>query len=298
MPEVHFHRNQIFYRLPGTLCQTLYDTGEIKSVPAGEIILNEGDELDSLYIVLTGRTEAILPKTESRAGAVRLSELGPGDCFGEYAFIDQQPASATIRALTDAEVARIGYDALRRFLDAHPTVGSIVYQNLLHILVRRLRLSNAELDLFTLSVTGQESADWVSPHGAGTGLDSLPDWSSVQTAGIEEILDQFFQAVTDQDMSQLPLANKVTYSGTMLPKPAEGADAVRNYMSETAPFIKSFSIKEMVIGDHSAAVLVRYRGVNDVSFEGCYVIEVEGDQITRIRTVFDSRPLIQGTAEN
>jgi len=33
MHQVEFHRNQIFYRLPQSLCQTLFDAGEIKSVP-------------------------------------------------------------------------------------------------------------------------------------------------------------------------------------------------------------------------------------------------------------------------
>lgn len=152
MPQIEFSRNQVFYRLPDTLCQMLFDTGEIQTVEAGHIIVNEGENLQRLYIVLEGRVEAFLPKTESRVSAVPLHALGPGDCFGEYAFIDQQPASATIHALTGAEVFSIGYDTLRQFLDAHHTVASIVYQNLLRILVRRLRDSNAELDLFTFSL--------------------------------------------------------------------------------------------------------------------------------------------------
>jgi hypothetical protein len=49
-----------------------------------------------------------------------------------------------------------------------------------------------------------------------------------------------------------------------------------------------------VIGGDSAAVLVRYEAVNGVQFEGCYFLEVESGLITRIRTVFDSRPLMTG----
>ena len=157
MTKVDFQRDQIFHRLPETLCQTLFESGETRAVPAGDIIVSEGDPLHHLFIVLEGRTEALLPKTGSRQASVRLNKFGPGDCFGEYAFIDRRPASATVRALTDAEVFCIHYDDLRAFLDGHPTVASIIYQNLLHILVRRLRMTNAELDLFTLSFTGDES---------------------------------------------------------------------------------------------------------------------------------------------
>lgn len=181
MSQVEFHRDQIFHRLPEPLCQTLFDTGKTRSGPAGDIILNEGEKLHHLYIVLEGRTEALLPKTGSRVNSVRLNVLGPGDCFGEYAFIDQ-----------------------------------------------------------------------------------------------------------------LPLGDEANYSGTMLTEAAEGADAVRSYMSETAPFITSFHVEDAVIDNNSADVLVKYQGINGVQFEGTYSMDFENDQIVRIRTVFDSRPLMTG----
>jgi hypothetical protein len=113
-------------------------------------------------------------------------------------------------------------------------------------------------------------------------------------ATIESVLAKFFQAVKDCDMDQLPVASQVSYSGTMLREPARGAGAVKFYMSETAPFVKSFSIEETVIGSDSAAVMVRYEAVNGVVFEGCYFMDIEDGLITRIRTVFDSLPLMKG----
>jgi hypothetical protein len=113
-------------------------------------------------------------------------------------------------------------------------------------------------------------------------------------AAIQQVLEQFFTAIGTRDMSGLPLAGQVTYSGTMLPEPVEGADAVRNYMSTTAPFIQSLRIEETVIESDSAAVMVRYTGINGVRFEGCYFMDFDQGQIARIRTVFDSRPLMQG----
>jgi hypothetical protein len=110
---------------------------------------------------------------------------------------------------------------------------------------------------------------------------------------IEGLLDQFFQAVKTNDMGLVPLADQVSYSGNLLPKAAEGAVAVRNYLSGAAPFIKSFQIEERVIASGSAAVLVRYEGINGVQFEGSYFMDFEQGRIARIRTVFDSRPLMQ-----
>lgn len=95
-------------------------------------------------------------------------------------------------------------------------------------------------------------------------------------------------------MSQLPLSDQASYSGTMLPEGAAGAEAVRTYLSETAPFIKSIHIEDTVIDIGSAAVLVEYEAINGVHFAGCYFIDFEEDQIARIRTVFDSRPMMTG----
>lgn len=151
MPHVDYSRDQIFFRLPEALCQLLYDAGEVTPLPAGKVIVHEGDRLDHLSIVLSGEIEVFLPSNDRRVSEVRLTHLGPGDCFGEYAFVDQQPASASIRTVKDADVYSIQHTTLREFLDTHHSVASIIYQNLLRILVGRLRASNAELDLFTIS---------------------------------------------------------------------------------------------------------------------------------------------------
>jgi CRP-like cAMP-binding protein len=151
MPQVDYSRDQIFYRLPEALCQLLYEAGDIATAPSGTVIVNEGDRLDRLFILLSGRIDVVLPEGERRASDVMLTQLGPGDCFGEYAFVDHQPASATIRTAEDCSVFSISHKTLNEFLETHHSVASIVYRNLLKILVGRLRATNAELDLFTLS---------------------------------------------------------------------------------------------------------------------------------------------------
>jgi CRP-like cAMP-binding protein len=151
MSHAAFTRNRLFHKLPESLALLLFEAGTVSIVPTGTEIVGEGEALDKLYIVLGGKAEVYLPQNESRFSPVKLSELAPGDCFGEYAFVDRQPASASIRAASDAEVYAIHFDTLHKFLDRHHSVASILYRNLLNILVERLRASNAELDLFTLS---------------------------------------------------------------------------------------------------------------------------------------------------
>lgn len=151
MAHVEFTRNRLFHRLPEALTRQLFDAGEVLQVPSDTVIVNEGEDLDRLFVVLSGRVSVYLPANESRFSLVKLTMMGPGDCFGEYAFIDRGPASASISAASHAEVYAIHFDTLQKFLDEHHIVASIIYRNLLNILVKRLRDSNAELDLFGFS---------------------------------------------------------------------------------------------------------------------------------------------------
>jgi CRP-like cAMP-binding protein len=151
MSNFKFAQAPILEKIPEPVCQMLLEAGETRKLRAGEVIVNEGERLARLYIVLAGEVEVYLPKRSARITPVKLTRLGPGGCFGEYAFVDHQPASAAIRSVDLAEVFSISHLDLQNFLDSHMTVASIFYRNLLRILAGRLRSANAELDLFSFS---------------------------------------------------------------------------------------------------------------------------------------------------
>jgi hypothetical protein len=60
-------------------------------VPAGEVLIHEGDEGDRFYVVESGRLTAAFK------GDV-LSQMGPGDPFGEIALLRDVPRTATVTA--------------------------------------------------------------------------------------------------------------------------------------------------------------------------------------------------------
>ncbi|MCQ3938787.1 MAG: cyclic nucleotide-binding protein [Chloroflexi bacterium] len=84
---------------------------------AGAMILAEGTNADTFYIVTQGMVEVILPRP-NQSDVVAL-QLGPGKVFGEMEFFHEKKHRASIRAseATPVEVLAIGYDQLSELLD-------------------------------------------------------------------------------------------------------------------------------------------------------------------------------------
>ena len=76
----------------------------IKKVPAGEILIREGEEgvaADELYVVKSGDFEVL----QNHKGVnVRVNRKQAGDIFGEVAILYSVPRNATVVALSDSEV--------------------------------------------------------------------------------------------------------------------------------------------------------------------------------------------------
>jgi NADH dehydrogenase len=67
----------------------------------GDVIFNEGDVGDYLYILVSGQVEVL---KNSQDQPLRVATLGPGEYFGEMALINEKRRIATIRCLTPVDV--------------------------------------------------------------------------------------------------------------------------------------------------------------------------------------------------
>ncbi|MGQ9661786.1 MAG: cyclic nucleotide-binding domain-containing protein [Kiritimatiellia bacterium] len=81
---------------------------------AGEILLRQGDEGHSFYLLLSG-TVRVSIKGESGA-EVSLARLGRGDFFGEMSLLTGEKRSATVTAETDTRVAVLAHSTLSNLL--------------------------------------------------------------------------------------------------------------------------------------------------------------------------------------
>jgi EAL domain-containing protein (putative c-di-GMP-specific phosphodiesterase class I) len=78
--------------------------------PAGEIIFKEGDPGNSAYIIEEGSVEVGVSSSQH-------ARLGKGEMFGEIALIDQQPRTATVRAVENTVLIPIPRQLVKELLE-------------------------------------------------------------------------------------------------------------------------------------------------------------------------------------
>jgi CRP/FNR family transcriptional regulator, cyclic AMP receptor protein len=115
-----------------------------------DTLFNEGDEADDLYVVLKGRVAIAKRSPDGRESLVAL--MKPGDMFGEMPLFDDEPRSASVRALERSEVARVPFDAVRAELEARP---GLLWEVVAMFATRLRAAGDALADAMLLDVVGR-----------------------------------------------------------------------------------------------------------------------------------------------
>lgn len=95
---------------------------------AGTMILTEGTNADSFYIVSKGTVEVILPRPNQ--SDVTVLQLGAGKILGEMAFFHERKRRASVRAAESGpvEVLVLGYDQLDELLNQSEVTREALHQ--------------------------------------------------------------------------------------------------------------------------------------------------------------------------
>jgi serine/threonine protein phosphatase PrpC len=112
-----------------------------KEVPEGGVVFETGDPGDALYVVISGRLSV-------RRGTVAISEIGPGDHFGEMALIDDTARSATVRAETTSRLLAFPRAEFEGLVAADLALAAKIFMGLLGRLSLRIRELNNEIAVY------------------------------------------------------------------------------------------------------------------------------------------------------
>jgi serine/threonine-protein kinase len=93
------------------------------TVPAGTIIIREGEDGDAAYVILEGRCAAY--QVEGGEEFV-LRDMGPGEVFGETAVFSRKPRTASVKAATDVVLLMVTGEILLMTLGLNSWMGAFV----------------------------------------------------------------------------------------------------------------------------------------------------------------------------
>ncbi|NML26303.1 Crp/Fnr family transcriptional regulator [Zoogloea dura] len=148
----YLDRVDLFEGLTDEHAELLMERSRVRTFAANTIVVSEGDEGNSLFVVQSGALKAFL--TDNAGREVTLSLLDPGDYFGELALLDEAPRSASVAAVTKSEVLQIPRTAFLALIEVHPACMQIVVRNL----VGRIRtLTESVRSLALVDVFGRIS---------------------------------------------------------------------------------------------------------------------------------------------
>lgn len=138
--DVEMLRNiPLFVGLPTAKLKLIAYTAEVIRFGQDEVIVQQGDPADSVYIIADGEAEVWL--TDTTGHSTRLAVLGPHSLFGETAVLARSRRTATVRAKGHVVTFKISANVFLDLVRQSPDIGMQV----MTILAERLERSTALL---------------------------------------------------------------------------------------------------------------------------------------------------------
>jgi PPM family protein phosphatase len=131
-------RIPIFANLAYTELVKVLGLTQLARTPAGQVIVEEGEQGDEFFVVLSGEVDI-------HKGGQLLTTLRAGAHIGEMAMVDSAPRSATVRAKTDVNLLVMRREEFFGLIRSEPVVASKLLWSFVQVLSGRLRETNEAL---------------------------------------------------------------------------------------------------------------------------------------------------------
>jgi len=162
-------RVPLFKRLEPQELEKLAEEIDQVNFKDGELIFNQHDRGDSLYVVESGSVRIWV--VDEDVSEVTLAELKPGEFFGEMAVLDRGERSSSATAIGDTHLHRLSSDDFQQFLIEHPDAAIDVICEIAarmrqtNLLVSQRASRNINVEMEQRSTIGQRIADRVASFG-------------------------------------------------------------------------------------------------------------------------------------
>lgn len=110
------------------------------SLAADKILLNEGEQSHSMYLLMEGRL--VVTRKEGDKDVI-LGYINDGEVVGELSFLDQQPRSATVRAVNECKLVQIPLKTIDDIFQTQPPWLEVFIKTL----VKRIRKADSRIKI-------------------------------------------------------------------------------------------------------------------------------------------------------
>ena len=124
----------LFKTIPGDILSKIAQLAMEVQTGIDDMIFNEGDHGDSLYIIISG-------KVSVTRGGKSIAMLEQGNCIGEMSLLDQEPRSAGALAIEDSILLKIDQEGFYELMSSNPDI----MKQIVMMLTRRVRQMNKKL---------------------------------------------------------------------------------------------------------------------------------------------------------
>ena len=149
-PQV-LRRCALFQTLSSAQLAKVAAIAELRELPGGASIFQEGQAGDEMFVVVSGRVR--ISKMVKGVGEEALTILEAGAWFGEMAMIDDAPRSADAIAHTPCALAVIRREALDQLMFVDKELAYVLLWTFVRTLSARLRETNDKIQGF-FAMTG------------------------------------------------------------------------------------------------------------------------------------------------
>jgi CRP-like cAMP-binding protein/AmiR/NasT family two-component response regulator len=115
--------------------QKMIEERKVRNVKKRQVIYYEGDDVNGVYLILTGKIKTIKLSTDGRE--LLTGMYGSDNYFGIAAFLSQEPYAETAEAVEDSTVCLLPKEMVEELLNKHPDVAKQFIQILSNDLLEK-----------------------------------------------------------------------------------------------------------------------------------------------------------------
>jgi membrane protein len=157
----------------------------------GEYVCTEGEEGREMFYILSGRVQV-----EKKAGKTNklITEMGPGNYFGEMAALIQSPRTASVRTLTDCDIAVIDAGTFRELIKQYGNIAVLVLKEMsMRVKNATTKIENLAHEWIKLVTVLYFLKEW--PFADGLDYESeLAGMSGKETWEVREVINELAKA--------------------------------------------------------------------------------------------------------